>query len=338
MSNRLKITILGKVIPTIYEEISIEKLNYSKENPRVISTVQFIDDRLTDAEVQGKIHTEMIKQPSVISLKTTIVDHGGLQEPILVRADRNEVIEGNSRLAAFRELYKDSKNQEEKWERIPCLVISELSPDQQYAYLNQIHVIGKTGWAAYEKANMTYNHYKKGKTAAEIAKLSSTNESEILKRIEVIELMKENNDNTKENFSYYNDCLVRNRVISSAREDDPELNRFLLNTIKKDAKGFTALDLRNKLPRIIESKKKRKKNPLTKFITGEMTLEKTYSLIALTTPSKKVKDALQNIKDIKVGDIKNLKNQDLNKLEIDVKRLKNAFDRLVNMINSKNVN
>ena len=40
-------------------------------------------------------------------------------EPILVRHDRMEVIEGNSRLAVYRHLNKDQNG--DTWQLIPCL-------------------------------------------------------------------------------------------------------------------------------------------------------------------------------------------------------------------------
>ena len=50
----------------------------------------------------------------------------------------------------------------EDWEFIPCYIVSSLTEDQQAAFLNQIHVKGKTTWSAYEKANFAYVRKEQG--------------------------------------------------------------------------------------------------------------------------------------------------------------------------------
>ena len=118
-----------------------------------------------------------------------------------------EVIEGNSRLAVYRILHEETKK--EDWEFIPCNIVQKLSDEQQIAYLNQIHVKGKTEWSAYEKANFAYARKTEGFSFPKIAELFGESEATIRTRIKVVEMMRNNNDRERSHFSYY-DILVRN--------------------------------------------------------------------------------------------------------------------------------
>ena len=74
----------------------------------------------------------------------------------MVRHDTMEVIEGNSRLAAYKKLYDAEEEERDQWEFILCQIVSSLTKEQLAAYLHQLHVKGKTNWTAYEKANFAY--------------------------------------------------------------------------------------------------------------------------------------------------------------------------------------
>lgn len=131
-----EITIHGKTIPCRDERLPIDSLLFLKDNPRVYSCIAELAgfDDLFPAEQQQTIYDTLRKEQSVRVLIPDIRDNGGLIEPILVRADREEVIEGNSRLAAYRSLYNETKDN--KWKYIPCRIVSRLSDDQLAALLH----------------------------------------------------------------------------------------------------------------------------------------------------------------------------------------------------------
>ena len=121
-------------------------------------------------------------------------------EPILVRHDTKEVIEGNSRLAVYRIL--DKKRQEGEWDLIPCNIVSSLTDDQQAAFLNQIHVKGKTRWSRYEKANFAYVRKEQGWSMSKIANRCLVNPKQTIRtRVKTIEDMKDNGDAQQSHFS-----------------------------------------------------------------------------------------------------------------------------------------
>ena len=77
---------------------------------------------------------------------------GGLLEPIIVR--RNVVLEGNSRLAAYRML---AEKDPIKWADIRCNVLpDDTSDDVVFSLLGTLHIIGKTPWSPFEQAGYLY--------------------------------------------------------------------------------------------------------------------------------------------------------------------------------------
>lgn len=337
MTTQETITIFDKKISVTHEKKDIHELKYFEENPRVFSCIFGEDKPKEDDKLQTLIEAKMLEQPSVKNLIPQIKTHGGLLEPILVRYDTKQVIEGNSRLAAFRSLYKDTKD--EKWATIPCNCVSGLTEEEQDAYLSQIHIKGKTSWSAYEKANFAYIRKEKGVPSEEISRRSSVTDNEIEKQIKVVESMKQNNDKDASHFSYY-DVIVRTQKINQA---DNDVKDFILSKIKtmkeeyEEGNGFTALDLRTKLPIVLGKKK-----ALKKFMEGKTTLDAAYQNSRLSNPLKKVKAATDKIEDIKKIEICSLEKSEINALLANIKRLSKEVIRIKGMIekvkDEKNLN
>ncbi len=204
-----EIKILQQTVQVDNDYLNIDDLKFLRDNPRVYSCIYDEPDfdTLSEDEQQEKIFEKLEAEPSVRNLKPEIERHGGLMERILVRYDTKEVIEGNSRLAVYRILHEETKK--EDWEFIPCNIVQKLSDEQQIAYLNQIHIKGKTKWSAYEKANFAYARRTQGFSIPKIAELFGESEATIRTRIKGVEMMRNNNDRKRSHFSYY-DILVRN--------------------------------------------------------------------------------------------------------------------------------
>ena len=82
-----------------------------KDNPRVYACThgEANFDNLMEEEKQDIILEKLLQEPSVKKLIPEVKRHGGLMEPILVRRDTMEVIEGNSRLAVYRQLHQKNE-------------------------------------------------------------------------------------------------------------------------------------------------------------------------------------------------------------------------------------
>ena len=94
------IAIMGQDVPARHELVPIDQLYFLPDNPRVYAAIREMADfsGLTPEEKQLRIYERLLQESSVKNLIPEIQRDGGLQDPIIVRWDTQEVIEGNSRL------------------------------------------------------------------------------------------------------------------------------------------------------------------------------------------------------------------------------------------------
>lgn len=339
MSRAIKI--LGESIPLTDDFIAIEQLKFLKDNPSVYACTHSVDgfEEMIEEEQQNVIYQKLLQESSVKNLFPDIKRHGGLLESILVRNDTSEVIEGNSRLAVYRKLFEEN-NEDGDWDLIPCDIVSFLSDEQLAAYLNEVHVKGKTQWPAYEKANFAHVHYReKGWTLDKIAEMFGESKATIRIRTKVIELMKENNDGERSRFSYY-DVIIRKSEITDALSQNSELKECLFSKIKKInvveegqshsrriiENEFTAQQLREYLPVVINKPK-----VLKKFVSGEVDLIEAHQRANKSKIEFNVRDATNRISGIEKTDVSTLERNRFNSFHQDVKRLSREVDRIKNI-------
>lgn len=254
-----EIVVNGQKIQTITEEIDIFQLKYWKENPRVNAIIKqkYRDTNISDKDIEK----ELWEKDSVKDLFKDIEKHGGLIDEILVKKD--VVLEGNSRLCAYRHLYKkaEQKNDEDemlKWSYIRAKIIpSETSNEVVFSILGTWHIKGKTKWDTYEKAaylkrlNTVY-----GYTFKKIADSTSQTEKFVKDHIKAHDLMVENNVYTLEKFSYFYE-LVKNKQIKELALKEPTIISNTIKAIKEDR--FTRGEEIRHLPKILKDKKAKKK-------------------------------------------------------------------------------
>jgi hypothetical protein len=321
------ITILGERIPCVYEEIDINKLSYSSVNPRITPLLELNSDheKLSPPELKNHIYDLMLKESSVTNIKEKIYENEGTLDPIIVRKDRDEVVEGNSRLTVYMYWHNEDKL-DPLWQTIPCYVVSELTQLQQDWYQRITHIDQKTPWAKYAKSLMVFNSHRDGNDMDYLKTAFVNNETEINKRIKSVRLMKSNDDNKTDNFSYYDEVLVRNGPISEAVNNSPKLKSLLLEGIKEGS-FLSAGNLRDKLKKIVEHPKQ-----LKKFIDQKISLDESYEAIKTTDPHEKIKTALNRVSEVETKDISKMDRIELNKIKISTKHLIRAVDRIDKLI------
>jgi hypothetical protein len=239
MSNKMgknEITVLGQKILTIVEEIDIFKLEYWKENPRVNAIIKQIhgDKDLTDED----LNQALWEKDSVKDLTKDIERHGGLIDDIFVKG--NTVLEGNSRLCAYRHLYANAEKRNDademlKWSYIRARVIpDDTSNEIVFSILGTWHIKGKTQWDTYEKAaylkKMLINY---GYSYKDIANTISQTEKFVKDHIEAYDMMVENDVYTLEKFSYFYE-LVKNKKIKDLAEKDNTIIPKTIQAIKEN--------------------------------------------------------------------------------------------------------
>lgn len=257
--DRNAIAVMGQKIQTQIVEVDIFSLHYWKDNPRVNSIIKqkFSDNDISDSDIEKVLWEEV---DSVKDLFQDIRKHGGLIDEILVRD--SIVLEGNSRLCAYRHLYekavqKNDDNEIKKWSKIRARIIPKDSPDYVvFSILGTWHIKGKKEWDTYEKASyfkrMITDH---GYTAKEIGDSISQTEKFVNDHIEAYDLMVENNIYTLEKFSYFYE-LVKNRKIQEMASSEPNI---ISNTIEaiKEGRFKRGEEIRH-LPKVLKDKVARK--------------------------------------------------------------------------------
>ena len=256
--NKNEIVVIGQRIQTKIEEIDIFELTYWKENPRVNAIIKqkYGVKNVSDEEIEK----ELWKKDSVKDLFKDIEKHDGLIDEILVK-DKT-VLEGNSRLCAYRHLYKraESKKDEDemlKWSYIRARIIpKETSNEVVFSILGTWHIKGKTKWDTYEKAaylkrmNVEYDY-----TLKEIANSISMTEKFVSDHIEAHDLMINNKVYTLEKFSYFYE-LVKNKNIKELASKDKTVFTKSIQAIKENR--FNRGEDIRQLPKVLKDKKAKK--------------------------------------------------------------------------------
>ena len=328
MSSDETISIMGEEVPAKRDLIEIDQLEFLPDNPRVYAVIRDMDDfnDLTVEEQQNRIYKQMLQEQSVKKLRPQIKRDGGLQEPIIVRWDTKRVIEGNSRLAVYRNLSEDSEG--ERWTRIKCLVVSSLTDDQQTRLLGQAHLHGRTEWSRYAKALFCFRWVEEEqKDMATLSTISGISRAEISKNVKVIQLMKENDDSKPSHFSYYN-VLVRTRSISSATEDNASLRDILLAQIKDEA--FTAQEMRERMPVVIAKPK-----ILRKYVNKSVKLDDAYDLAKVSGAQQRLRKIRENLDEIEKNDVARLERGEIKALQQVVRQIGQRLKRVSNMIDAE---
>ena len=144
------LTLGGEEIPVRNGYLPINDLSFYPDNPRIYSLIQ----RPGVVPSQDEILNRLSRMDHVKQLIQSIMANGGLTDPMLVRDGDFVVLEGNSRLAAYRVL---ARNARVKWGKAKVrLLPSGISEKLVFALLGEYHIIGRKDWAPYEQAGYLY--------------------------------------------------------------------------------------------------------------------------------------------------------------------------------------
>lgn len=259
------LTIRGQEVPTQVVDMRQTELRYFVENPRVYSLLHG-DGR---APTQEEIERTLQSMEHVKELVQDIRDNGGLVDPLVVRDGTFDVIEGNSRLAAYRALAKTNPI---KWARIRCTLLpSDIAPALVSALLGQWHLKGKKEWLPYEQAGYLYRrHTDQGTSIDELAAEVGLGRHKVARLVDVYTFMVAHHDRKRDRWSYY-DELLKSRKIAKVREAHPGFDALVVGKIQS-GEIRRAEDVRDLLPIVCESKPR----VLQKFLSGAVTLEEAH--------------------------------------------------------------
>lgn len=274
------ILIRGVEVPVETGSLPQKHLQFFVENPRVYSILRSDGEEPSQADIERKL----LDMDHVKALIQDIKRDGGLTDPVVVRAGTLEVLEGNSRLAAYRAL---AKNDPVKWGYMKVrLLPQDIDEALIFALLGQYHIKGKKDWAPFEQAGFLYRRHKThdvdtGKLAIEIG----LSKRKVEHLIAVYQFMLDHDEADTAKWSYYDEYLKSSKI-RKARLANVAFDSLVVGKIKSDEIA-KAVDIRDRLPIICSAPK-----ALQKFVNGTEGFEDAFDHAveagADNTPLKKI--------------------------------------------------
>jgi hypothetical protein len=316
------ITLRGEEVPIKIGYLPQADLNFFSENPRIYSILSSPDEVPSQSEIQEIL----IKRDHVKQLIQSVKANGGLTDPIFVQEDSLVVLEGNSRLAAYRALASQDPL---RWGLIKCkLLPKELDEEKIFSLLGEYHIVGKQDWAPYEQAGYLYRRTKfLGSDPQQMADDLGLSLKAVNHLINVYAFMVEHEDNNVSRWSYY-DELLKSRKMNKCREQVPEFSKVVVKKIKS-GEIPRAVDVRESLKKIVVAGKK----TLNAFVSEKKSFEECVEM-AITGGAdeqwyqrlKKFRDWIADSK--AKQEIAEMPENIKKKMLFEIKKIKTAIDRV----------
>jgi hypothetical protein len=287
------IRIDGNDVIAMEMDIAQDGLLFYPENPRIKS---IIEAECGENPSQAEIEKKMKSLEHVKELRRSIVANGGLLEPIIVKD--NVVLEGNSRLAAYRILCELNPLQ---WGTIRATVLpNTVTDDEVFSMLGTLHIIGKTPWNPFEQAGYLKRRVSASRRPIEaIADELGLSVSSARKYIETYNLMSDNDDMIPSKWSYYFE-LVKNNAIQRANESYPQYE--VKDTIVEDAREI------RKVGKIMSATGDTAQDAIFGYLTGELTLAEGIELVESNSKFDNILSKIKSVTEAIIKDMPTLLN------------------------------
>jgi hypothetical protein len=258
--NEIQIPINGITYVIQIKNIPIFELILDESNPRIS---YFRDNQPKPSLSNNDIVFALTqrKPDAFRKLKDSIDNNRGIIYPIWVEP-RNQnyyrVIEGNTRVVAYRELALDQPY-EQAWKTITAYVLPDQVSEEQLNYIRLLaHLRGTNEWDAYEKAKYLYKLWNdEGWSTKRLEKQTKMSEKEIENNIKAYEIMDKqylpqhsDDPNETSKFSYFVEYVRDKKLQTTLQKNLLGLNDFI-NWVSDDNMLPTGQDVR-KLKDIIE--------------------------------------------------------------------------------------
>lgn len=256
-----RITIGKKEYEATEEMLNQCELIFYEANPRVYSILRTNGSMPT----QEAIQTKMTSMDHVKQLKLSIEQNGGLIDPLIVVKRNSEyvVLEGNSRLAAYRLL---ADKDPVKWQKVRVNILpEEITENEIFTLLGQYHLIGRKDWSVFEQAAYLYRQKMSSGLENDIlAKNVGLTESKVNTYITVYKFMLEHDDLRSDRWSYYEEYL-KSRGIRKYRETSPQIDNVFVKQVKS-GRIKQAMDVRTVLGEVAKASDKTAKKIMQQII------------------------------------------------------------------------
>lgn len=260
MAKKETIIVKGREISYEIKDVDIYSLEYYKENPRIN---YIVSKHPPEKVTQEFIEQELLKLDSVRERIHDLRENKGLLDEVYVLG--NKVVEGNTRLCAFRRLYKQTNDS--RWKFIKARILqNDVTDDELFYILSTFHIKGKTEWDAYEKAAYIYKMIKVlNKNPEEICKQLGKHRKTVEAMLSAYEVMSRKylatipetklvngvRDQLKK-YSYFEAFFLQKDLVQRIKEAPVFLDEFV-EWVKEDR--FKRAQEVRELPKILGNKK-----------------------------------------------------------------------------------
>ncbi|HYF83757.1 MAG TPA: ParB/RepB/Spo0J family partition protein [Clostridia bacterium] len=324
-----KMTIGKKEFEVEEKELLQVDLKFYPENPRIYSVLNVANG----IPEQDEIEEQLMNMEHVKQLRLSIEANGGLIDPLIVRAKDNVVLEGNSRLAAYRLL---AKKDPAKWGRVKCTILpSDIPESSIFTLLGQYHIIGRKDWSPFEQAGYLYrrvNVYGSGLSVDIMAKELGLEKATAQNYYRVYSFMVEKDDLKAGHWSYYDEYL-KNRGIKKYRETYANLDETIVTQIKNEEIS-QAIDIRNKLGVIAKVSGKTANKIMSGICEGKIDIYEGFDRIQDTGKTSNAYQILYKFRSkISEDDFEvQVKREDPKQITFELKKIKMAVDKILKEI------
>lgn len=146
--------------------LPLEVIDFDSRNPRIAIGVEGFAQPLSDDFITMALgraspaDEDQGSSTTYSSLRGSVKANKGLINPVIVRPSpggRYLVVEGNTRLAIYRELLGETKD--ELWKKIPAVIHESAQEEDEHAIRLQSHLVGPRPWKAFAKGKYLYHLY-----------------------------------------------------------------------------------------------------------------------------------------------------------------------------------
>jgi hypothetical protein len=279
----------GQAVDTSDGVMPMNDLLFYPQNPRVFSVLR--TKYGNETPTQENIFELMSKQDYVKELKRQI-KKDGLKEPVIVNKNTMEVIEGNSRLAAYRMLYDEDPM---KWSEISCELLPEsITNDQIEDLISSVHMVNtKKHWDPAEVSGWLWrlSNEENFTTDKLVKKFSGWSAEKINNYISTFQFMIDNNLTDHSQFSHWL-LLKTNKHIKKIKKDFPQFDQVIIKKVQS-GEIDKAVRIREELTVIASGPKKLVK----KFVEGEIPLVKAHKFAIELGVHKNIYKKLDDFKE-----------------------------------------
>lgn len=308
------------------------QLLFYEENPRVYSILRANGTTPTQKEIEEKL-TSM---DHVRQLRLSIEQNGGLIDPLMVLKRNGDyvVLEGNSRLAAYRLL---AQKDPVKWQKVPVNILPEhISDNDIFTLLGQYHLVGRKDWSVFEQAAYLYRQKESSKLANDIlAKNVGLTEGKVNTYINVYTFMLEHDDLRPDRWSYYEEYL-KSRSIRKYRETSPQIDETFVKQVKA-SEIKQAMDVRTVLGEIAKPKDKTATRIMQDIISGKTDIYAGHDRLKATGKASNSYQKINRFRELVTDSDfqKNIKLEATTNASVafELKKIQKAIDKLIKDLN-----